>query len=308
MAPDRCLVTGWFSFPEVVATVGDLLARDVACSWLEQAGRKYDVASVPAFIDRGVDWRVVDPGRYDELLFVCGPFGAKDLIDALLARFSHCRLLGLNLSIPNRRQARRFDVLFERDGPGPARPDITFLSELRLAPVIGVAVPRSHDEYDRVLHARVKRAITLALAHHSAVTIDVDTDLLDGERWRTPAEVTALIARTDAVVTTRLHGLVLALRLGIPAVAIDVVRGGGKVTSQAETIGWPAILPGSAADAGSVDSALDWCLTAEGRGRAVRSCTTARRGVVELRERFLDALGAPDRPPPRDVHSPVTRA
>jgi hypothetical protein len=290
MSRRRCLVTGWFSFPEVVATAGDLLARDVACSWLQQAGRAYDVASIAPLGERGVDWRAAEPGRYDELLFVCGPFGARGLIDGLLDRFAHCRLLGLNLSIPDRSQAWRFDVLFERDGPDAVRPDVTFLSEPRLAPVVGVAVPVFHDEYDLALHARVRVAIPRALAERGVATVDVDTDLLDGERWRSPAQVTALIARTDAVVTTRLHGLVLALRLGIPVVAIDAVRGGGKVTCQAATIDWPAILPGHAADAAAIGGALDWCLTPEARGRAALCRTAARRRVLEVREQFLGAL------------------
>ena len=51
----KVLVTGWFSFARGEATAGDLLARDVACRWLELAGRSYDVALSPAF-DAGVDW------------------------------------------------------------------------------------------------------------------------------------------------------------------------------------------------------------------------------------------------------------
>ena len=56
---------------------------------------------------------------------------------------------------------------------------------------------------------------------------------------RTAAEVESLIARVDVVVTTRLHGLVLALKNGVPAVAVDPVRGGAKVCRQAQTLGWP---------------------------------------------------------------------
>ena len=33
----RTLVAGWFSFEDMGATAGDLLARDVACSWLERS-------------------------------------------------------------------------------------------------------------------------------------------------------------------------------------------------------------------------------------------------------------------------------
>src|SRR5436305_1693050 len=39
--PDvKALVTGWFSFEQMGASAGDLLARDVACKWLRDAGRE----------------------------------------------------------------------------------------------------------------------------------------------------------------------------------------------------------------------------------------------------------------------------
>ena len=69
---DRVLVTGWFSWPDDSVTAGDLRARDVTCRWLDEAGRDYDVASAPEFGD-GVDWRGVDPARYSDAVFVCGP-------------------------------------------------------------------------------------------------------------------------------------------------------------------------------------------------------------------------------------------
>jgi hypothetical protein len=40
----------------------------------------------------------------------------------------------------------------------------------------------------------------------------------------------------------RLHGLVFALRSGVPALAIDPVPGGAKVSSQAAAVGWLASL------------------------------------------------------------------
>ena len=76
----------------------------------------------------------------------------------------------------------------------------------------------------------------------------VDTRLAQRE-WRSPAtaaQVEAVIARADVVVTTRLHGLVLALKNGVPALAIDPVADGAKVAAQAAAWGWPVLLPRSA--------------------------------------------------------------
>ena len=46
----KTLVVGWFSFEGCNVTAGDVMARDIACDWLEQAGCKYDVALVPPFV------------------------------------------------------------------------------------------------------------------------------------------------------------------------------------------------------------------------------------------------------------------
>lgn len=35
-------MTGWFSSEQMGASAGDLLARDVACEWLREAGRGPD--------------------------------------------------------------------------------------------------------------------------------------------------------------------------------------------------------------------------------------------------------------------------
>src|SRR3712207_4111426 len=94
----RSLVAGWFSFEDMGATAGDLLARDLVCEWLGRAGQAYDVAHAPPFED-GVDWRRVDPEAYENVIFFCGPLGKGEPVAAFLERFAGRRLLGLNLSM-----------------------------------------------------------------------------------------------------------------------------------------------------------------------------------------------------------------
>ncbi len=63
-----------------------------------------------------------------------------------------------------------------------------------------------------------------------AATLELETRL-DPRDWRLPARaehVAAVVARLDVVVSTRLHGLVLALRAGVPCVAVDPVGGGAR--------------------------------------------------------------------------------
>ena len=285
----RLLVAGWFSFHEVVATVGDLLARDVACRWLDEAGVPYDVASVD-FAGDGVDWRSAVAGRYSDLLFVCGPFGDRPLIAQLLERFAHCRLHGVNLTILEPEAREPFHMLFEREGEEP-RPDIAFGARTPQVPVAGIALTPGQDEYDAGRHDHVREAVDRLVAGRDMAVVDVDTNLFPGGgRLRTPAEVESLMARTDVVVTNRLHGLVLALKSGVPAVVVDPIAGGAKVSRQAETVGWPAVLAGDSLEARELERAFDWCLTDEAREEARRCRDRAETAVGALREEFLRAI------------------
>jgi hypothetical protein len=84
----------------------------------------------------------------------------------------------------------------------------------------------------------------------------------------------AVIRRVDLMITTRLHGLVLALRNGIPALAVDPIAGGAKVTAQARAWDWPAIITtdprGSPPylDQARLDHWWRWCLSPDGRRAA----------------------------------------
>ena len=96
-----------------------------------------------------------------------------------------------------------------------------------------------------------------------------------------------MIARVDVVVTTRLHGLVLALKNGVPAVAVDPIRGGAKVCRQAEALGWPHAFAVDAATPAALQEALATVPATRGRGAA-----SAARGP---------RAGAPGRSRPRGV-------
>ena len=134
----KVLVAGWFSFDEMGATAGDLLARDVVCRWLDEAAVPYAIATAPPFGD-GVDWRSVDPSPYRHVVFVCGPFGNGWPLTDFLPRFAHCRLVGVDLSVLQPLDEwNPFDLLLERDSSRTARPDIAFLSDRPLVPVVGL--------------------------------------------------------------------------------------------------------------------------------------------------------------------------
>ncbi|HXV93155.1 MAG TPA: polysaccharide pyruvyl transferase family protein [Pseudonocardia sp.] len=291
--PGRALVAGYFSFDGGHATAGDLMVRDVVCAWLDEAGRPYDVALAPPF-PGGVDWRAVDPRDYSHVVFACGPFHPDLPSRELLRRFPRATSIGVNLSMPvPLEEWNPFDVLLERDSSRTSRPDLGFASTQPTVPVVGVCL-REHADGTRTAHAAVERL----LASTPMAVVPIDTRLdetgsgANPAGQRTAAEVEALIARMDVVVTTRLHGLVLALKNGVPAVAIDPGNEGSKILRQAEAVGWPVAFGVDGLTDGALAGAFRHCLTAEARAAAADCARRARTRAAEVREALVAALSA----------------
>lgn len=288
----KILVAGWFSFEEMGATAGDLMARDLACEWIQRAGRAYDVALAPPFCG-GVDWRSVNPGSYSHVVFVCGPFGNGWPLVEFLERFAGQRLIGLNLSMLQPLDVwNPFALLLERDSSVTCRPDISFLSRRPHVPVVGIVLIHPQPEYSsRDLHRTANDAIERLVLTHELAAVPIDTRLdQNATGLRTPAEVESLIARMDLVLTTRLHGLVLAIKNGVPAVAIDPVAGGAKIRLQANSMGWPFVFASEALKEDALNDAFDYCLTQAAKVRAQECCRRAVLVLEKVREEFISAL------------------
>lgn len=290
----KTIVAGWFSFEQMGATAGDLLCAELTSRWLEKGGHQYDVAYAPPF-EGGVHWRDVDPAEYRLLVFVCGPFGENELIHEFLNRFHHCAKIGLNLSmLQPLSEFNPFDSLFERDSELVSRPDISFGNTPAGVPVAGVLLVHPQEEYGkRSLHAEANAAIDRLLASREIAAIQIDTRLdCNAERLRTPAEIESLIRATDVVITTRLHGMVTAIKNGIAPVVIDPIAGGAKVLRQAEAIGWPVVHTADKLDDEELRASLAYCLTEKARARARQCAEAARLAVHGIRDQFIRAAAS----------------
>ena len=285
----KILVAGWFSFKQMGATAGDLLARDLVCEWLKQAGCSYDMALAPPFRG-GVDWRSTDSRNYSHVVFVCGPFGNGPPITEFLPHFAGCRLIGVDLSMLDPLETwNPFDLLLERDSSAASRPDITFLSHQARVPVVGVVLVHPQAEYKgRAMHKVANDAIERFIASREISAVPIDTRLdINSTGLRSPAEVESLIARMDVVLTTRLHGTVLSLKNGIPVIAIDPIAGGAKIRRQAETIGWPIMFTMDTLAAEALQEAFDYCLTEDARKKARECGERAVQVIQKTRDEFI---------------------
>jgi hypothetical protein len=292
-AENRVLVGGWFSLDDGGATAGDLAALDVVRTWLEDAGRNYEVAIAHHFGD-GVHWRAVRPADYGTLVLVCGPVSPRLATWQLVTRFAGSRLVALDVSVVDAPHAyERFAVVLARDGLGDPQPDLAFAAALEPVPVVGVVRVHPQLEYgERGRHVEVDRLIAEHLASQPVVTLPIDTRL-DANRGalRNAAEVATLIAKADAVVTTRLHGLVFALLAGVPAVAVDPIAGGAKVAAQARAVGWPHVVTADALDEDALSRLVDECLGSAAQSLALE-CAERARGRIEneVRPQFAASL------------------
>jgi Polysaccharide pyruvyl transferase len=288
----KTLLVGWFSFESMGATAGDLLARDVALAWLNDAGHDVDTAAAPPFVG-DVRLERIDSAQYSHVVFVCGPFGNGPPIDAFLARFEHAKLVGLDLSLIEPLEVwNPFDLLVERDSSRAAHPDLSFASAPPEVPVVGISLVHPQEEYgNRGLHSIANRTIEEVAAGLECARIHIDTRLDDNASiLRTAAEVYAIIRKVDVMLTTRLHGLVLSLKASVPVVALDPIAGGAKLTRQANTLQWPWCFPADT-PVSVIRHAVVECLDEAEHQRTRATADSARDAIERIRKEFIERLG-----------------
>ncbi|MGW7257374.1 polysaccharide pyruvyl transferase family protein [Streptomyces sp. NPDC054834] len=308
-APRKALLTGWFSFADGEATAGDVLALDRVQGILEGAGYAYDTVWSPAFKPDALHLDAVRAEEYGSLVFVCGPLHGPQVAD-LHRRFPCCLRVAVGTSVidPGSPAVTGFHRILPRDGPAvePVRDLSARAPAAPAPPAVGVILTRGQREYGaRRRHEEAADRITRWLLAKDCARVELETRL-DTRDWRlcaTPAQLHSLLGRLNLVVTDRLHGLVLSLRAGVPALAVDPVESGAKVTAQARSCGWPALVAAEHLDDARLDHWWDWCLT-EGRDNAREIAADFRAGrTPDSADALLRALA---RLPPGD-EQPASR-
>jgi len=288
----KILLAGWFSFENCGATAGDLMARDVVAGWLASAGIAYDVAGIGPFA-ADVVWTQVDPAHYTHVIFVCGPVVNKAPGTDFYERFANCKKIGIDVSmVQSLAEYNPFDVLLERDSERGARPDLALAARQHVCPVVGLLLVHPQHEYGkRGKHNQVNEQIKAFLDEQVFAVCPIDTVLQWNPMGFThTAQVESLIRKMDFVVTTRLHGMVLALKNGIPAVAIDAIAGGAKVTAQAKALDWKWAISADELDAKWLQRACDFCTGPEAPAEVQRVLTHAKTHLQTIEQQLIDSL------------------
>lgn len=306
MTPRRALLTGHFS------TVGDVEVLHQVQTRLDAVGMPYAVTPFSQHrVESDPSWvpaDALDPSEFTHLFVICGPYAPDYPAEYpwIFGRFRHCTQIGVNLTmVAPLESCNPFDALIERDSDRSVRPDLSFLTDAPRVPVVGLCLVQSQREYgDRQQHDVAARRLRDVIRSTGAAIVELDTALprsMNHAGIGTPEEFESICARLDAVVTTRLHGTVLALKCGVPVVAVDAIRGGDKVTRQTRLLGWPESYVLDETPDETLAGALRRCLTPDMRQSARTCAAGARDMLADYDAAFLatlDAAADPSRRPP----------
>lgn len=297
---------GWSSVLHGEATAGDLLSAEAVAERLRADGSEVDLAYSPAMLraygarggvllEDADEVLQLDPAKYTHVVWACGPLTGRP-VERVHERFPDARRVAVGVSVLDAGDpaVTGFHAVVPRDAPDtlPSR-DLAARPAVEPVPVVGVYLTRGQGEYGaRRRHDAVADALAAWLGGLEVARLELDTRV-DPRDWRLPStaeQVLAVLSRLDVVVTTRMHGLVLALRAGVPALAVDPVAGGGKVSAQARAWAWPGLLTAEQVltDPAALDEAFGWCASPAGRAAAARARTEAPGTGADQ----LDALGA----------------
>lgn len=288
----RALVAGHFSFPGGRATFGDVEAMEVVCAWLAEAGIPYEVASNGEDGVSGPRLLALDPSRYSIFIFVCGPWYPQKKTHAwLLKQFGHCLKIGLNLTIAEPGLAG-FDALLARDNPQEHRADLAFARQPERLPVVGVLLVERQAAYgSRQRHLYVKKVFEEYLSSGKVVPLHFDTVIYDNRAGlKSGAAFESLLHKVDVLITNRLHGLVLGLKNNVPVVAVDSVAGGGKVSAQANALGWPVLIPVEELSVEKLDETVQNCLSQNMLPLLEAVRRQAEISLAQTKSEFFDIL------------------
>ncbi len=295
LSTKRVLLTGHFS------TIGDIESLDIVRCWLDGIGLSYDVApfkkSVRKKMRKVCDLDSVDPNIYSHMVMICGPVWKEQLeeIEFDFSLFQNCVCIGVNLTLVTPLQTwNPFDALFERDSDRQTRPDLTLLADTGLVPVVGRCMVQKQSSYTgRERHDEVIRHFDALIQRRRFAVIDLDTRwYLDKNSLQSPIHFLSVLQRVDLLLTNRLHGMVYALKAGVPVIAVDAIEGGAKVSAQAKKLGWPQSIPIENLTPERLDAAVDWCFSTQARKIALSCRERALPELRDVKREFITAVTA----------------
>ncbi|HEV2739200.1 MAG TPA: polysaccharide pyruvyl transferase family protein [Candidatus Elarobacter sp.] len=314
----RTVLVAWYGSFEAGGTIGDLLAMRSVVARLAGDGHAVSHASahdVEVAGSRRVDLNYARPDEFDGLVFVCGPIiRGHPQTQALFERFAAKPKLGVAVSLfpaGHANYADLFDRVLPREGRAPAFEDVAIAAPPDAAVVarsdprftVGIVLrgPQSEYEPQRCLAERtsviVREAARELAARRCGRVVEIENHLQ--RSGIAPAAIESQYAACDLVLTSRFHGAMLALRHGVPFVAVDQIEGGAKVSALIGATGWPHVYRAEAADAAAIVAAAEDALSGrlDGRMADITRDTIGRaRATLDAAAGLVRSLAISPRP------------
>ncbi len=290
---NKILISGWFSFDLPHNTAGDLLAKESAITWATKGGFKCDViVPRPSSTDE-LTLEDVRPLDYHAIVFVCGPLTSSHIVP-FMRKFAGIRRIALNVSVvPTADLSDEFDIIIPRDSPQTTNPDISLASSMQHTPVAGIIYVGKQKEYPGQRHEAVEDMVSSVVKKMGIAPVFIDTKIPHNQYGLSSvAQVEAVIRHMDVIITTRLHGSVLALRNGTPPIAIDSVPGGAKVLRQMQALNWPLAYSIDDLDERRLEKAIRAALTEQSKKLALQRIKDAKTKLESIELTFLKALNS----------------
>lgn len=324
------ILVAWYGSFDRNGTLGDYLAVKALTGFLDSEGFQFECAS-SRFHEglRGKTVRLenVDPGKYDTLVFCCGPvMKSNRKLVALVDAFSHAYKIGVGISLfpeDHFNHYNPFDYALSRESTENDQEDIAIIAPESVCPeitgkralTVGLVLRSKQGEYGaencksdeanellrnlaRDLTGRNASLLARIFNPGSRTGRIVEIDNHLGSCRGAPEEIECRYRQCDLVLTTRFHGAITALRNGIPFVAVDQIRGGAKVKKLLSRTGYPHVWEIDHADADEL-KAVAASLLHDGNGDLLtrikadsqkRARETLARLGVHLRGRLSQPL------------------
>lgn len=263
----------WESVRVGWGTIGDFHAVRNLRRRLIEKGADVDVVwdqEWPGVDVSTVSRRDAGPRRYDIVAFVCGPLVHSQPFMDLIETFTRSRKVAVGVSViaGNERATALFDRVYARDRGRIATFDLAldprgFTPPTAEAPgpsgPVGLTLVPDQGEYGPGgTRARlVAEAFATLSRKRGCVLVPIAT-----QRSLTTAaleDFSREILGTRLVLTNRLHGALLAIAHERPAIVVDQVVGGGKVTAVLDRIAYPHLFSVDDLDAQRLEDAVADC-------------------------------------------------
>lgn len=295
VTPPPVLLFWWGSYGfKGGPTLGDLLAVNNLSSRLGKLGLDHAVVSHTELKFSGHllvdDVYAIRPAR--KFVFVCGPITEnRELGDLLSIHRAATKIAaGVSVLANHAKMNRRFDRIVGRDGSDPSHFDLAVaetVAPIQDAPLktAGICLRGPQDEYgaDRKgMSLQAEAVFREIMSKNQLQPVVIDTVL---SAQNDAAMIDANLQSSDIIMTTRMHGALLALAAGKPVIAIDQVPGGAKVTAVIEKTGWPYVFKAEAVSAEAIQSVLDRLRSSDWRPQVL----SAQKKIRELTDEALKA-------------------